>query len=134
MSGAGNADSACHHAVEHAHRIQIDRLGFGCGREACEDLQTDIQGEALGQMVGVRFAVEAEIFDDFLGISLAFLEAHREMLRPDAELPFLAEFLMHAVSATANTYGLRAPDRLDDPQLEQAMIEMVERYLLKDDC
>ena len=84
-----------------------------------------------------RFAiaeVEAEIFDDFLGISLAFLEAHREMLRPEAELRFLAEFLMHTVSATANTYGLRAPDQLDDPQLEQAMIEMVERYLLKDDC
>ena len=84
-----------------------------------------------------RFAiaeVEAEIFDDFLDISLAFLETHREMLRPEAELRFLAEFLMRAVSATANTYGLRAPDQLDDPQLEQAMIEMVERYLLKDEC
>ena len=56
------------------------------------------------------------------------------MLRPGANLRFLAEFLMHTVSATANTYGLRAPDQLDDPQLEQAMIEIVERYLLKDDC
>ena len=84
-----------------------------------------------------RFAiaeVEAEIFDDFLGISLAFLEVHRELLRPEAELRFLAEFLMRAVSAIANEYGLRAPDQLGDPQLEQAMIQMVERYLLKDDC
>ena len=83
-----------------------------------------------------RFAiaeVEAGIFDDFLGISLAFLEAHRELLRPEAELRFLAEFLMRAVHAIANEYGLRAPEQLDDPQLEQAMIEMVERYLLKDD-
>ncbi len=84
-----------------------------------------------------RFAiaeVEAGIFDDFLGISLAFLAAHRELLRPEAELRFLAEFLMRAVSAIANEYGLRAPDQLDDPQLEQAMIQMVERYLLKNDC
>lgn len=41
---------------------------------------------------------------------------------------------MRAVSATANTYGLRAPERLDDPQLEHALIDMVERYLLKEDC
>ena len=76
--------------------------------------------------------VEAEIFQDFLGLSLAFLNAHRDLLRPTVELEFLAEFLIHAVSATANTYGLRAPERLDDPQLERALIEMVERYLLED--
>ena len=40
---------------------------------------------------------------------------------------------MRAVSATANDYGLRAPERLDDPQLERALIETVERYLLNDD-
>lgn len=67
-----------------------------------------------------------------MAASLAFLEAHQDLLRPRVELRFLAEFLMHAVSATANTYGLRRPERLDDPQLEQAMVEMVERYLLKD--
>ncbi|MCY3811062.1 MAG: TetR/AcrR family transcriptional regulator [Gammaproteobacteria bacterium] len=76
--------------------------------------------------------VESEMFHDFLGISLAFLNAHRDLLRPKVDLEFLAEFLIHAVSATANTYGLRAPERLDDPQLEQALVEMVERYLLED--
>ncbi|MCY4011172.1 MAG: hypothetical protein OXG82_00510 [Gammaproteobacteria bacterium] len=60
------------------------------------------------------------------------MNAHRDLLRPTVELEFLAEFLIHAVSATANTYGLRAPERLDDPQLERALIEMVERYLLED--
>ena len=90
-------------------------------------LETEVPRAAIAE-------VEAEIFDDFLGISIAFLETHREMLRPEADLRFLAEFLMHTVSATANTYGLRAPDQLDDPQLEQAMIEMVERYLLKEEC
>ena len=73
------------------------------------------------------------IFDDFLGISMAFLQVHQDALRPNVDLRFLAEFVMRAVSATANDYGLRAPDRLDDPQLEQALIEMVARYLLKDD-
>ena len=58
---------------------------------------------------------------------------HRGLLRPKVELRFLAEFLMRAVSATANDYGLRAPERLDDPQLEQALIDMIERYLLNDD-
>ena len=90
-------------------------------------LETEVPRSAIAED-------EAAIFDDFLGISVTFLEAHRETLRPEADLRFLAEFLMHTVSATANTYGLRAPDQLDDPQLEQAMIEMVERYLLQDDC
>ena len=76
--------------------------------------------------------VESEIFHDFLAVSLAFLNTHCELLRPKVELEFLAEFLIHTVSSTANTYGLRAPDRLDDPQLENALIEMVERYLLDD--
>ena len=76
--------------------------------------------------------VEADIVEDFLAASLAFLKAHQNMLRPSVEPRFLAEFLMHTVSATANTYGLRRPERLDDPRLEQAMIEMVERYLFKD--
>lgn len=76
--------------------------------------------------------VEAEVFHDFLGLSLAFLTAHRDLLRPKVDAEFLAEFLIHTVSSTANTYGLRAPERLDDPQLEQALVEMVERYLLED--
>ena len=90
-------------------------------------LETEVPRAAIAE-------IEAEIFDDFLGISIAYLEAHRNMLRPEADSRFLAEFLMHTVSATANTYGLRAPDQLDDPRLEQAIIEMVERYLLNDDC
>ena len=77
--------------------------------------------------------VETEIFQDFLAVSIAFLDAHRDVLRPKVELAFLAQFLIHAVSSTANTYGLRAPERLDDPRLEQALIDMVERYLLNDD-
>ena len=78
--------------------------------------------------------VEAEISEDFLSASLAFLGAHRSLLRPKVELRFLAEFLARVVSATANDYGLRAPEQLDDPRLERALIDMVERYLLKDDC
>lgn len=78
--------------------------------------------------------VEAEISADFMAASLAFLDAHRALLRPKVELRFLAEFLTRVVSATANTYGLRAPERLGDPQLEHALIDMVERYLLRDDC
>jgi len=77
--------------------------------------------------------VEAEISGDFRSASLAFLEAHRSLLRPRVELGFLAEFLTRVVSATANDYGLRAPERLDDPRLEHALVDIVERYLLKDD-
>lgn len=89
-------------------------------------LETEVPRHAIAE-------VEREIYEDFLGVSLAALDAYRGLLRPKVELRFLAEFLMRAVSATANDYGLRAPERLDDPQLEQALIEMVERYLLNDD-
>ena len=89
-------------------------------------LETEVPRHAIAE-------VEAEIFADFMAASLAFLEAHRALLRPKVEIPFLAQFLTHAVSATANTYGLRAPEQLDDPQLEHALIDMVERYLLRDD-
>ena len=89
-------------------------------------LETEVPRHAIAE-------VESEIYEDFLAVSLAALDAYRGLLRPKVELRFLAEFLMRAVSATANDYGLRAPERLDDPQLEQALIEMVERYLLNDD-
>lgn len=89
-------------------------------------LETEVPRLAIAE-------VETEIFQDFLAVSIAFLDAHRDVLRPKVELEFLAQFLIHAVSSTANTYGLRAPERLDDPRLEQALIEMVERYLLNDD-
>ena len=42
---------------------------------------------------------------------LSALDTYRGLLRPKVELRFLAEFLMRAVSATANDYGLRAPER-----------------------
>ena len=89
-------------------------------------LETEVPRSAVAD-------VDDAIFDDFLGISMAFLQVHQDALRPNVDLRFLAEFVMRAVSATANDYGLRAPDRLDDPQLEQALIEMIARYLLKDD-
>ena len=89
-------------------------------------LETEVPRSAVADL-------DHAIFDDFLSISMAFLQVHQDALRPNVDLRFLAEFVMRAVSATANDYGLRAPDRLDDPQLEQALIEMVARYLLKDD-
>ena len=89
-------------------------------------LETEVPRHAIAE-------VESEIYEEFLAVSLAALDAQRDLLRPQVELRFLAEFLIHAVSATANAYGLRAPERLDDPQLEHALIEMVERFLLDDD-
>ena len=89
-------------------------------------LETEVPRHAIAE-------VESEIYEEFLAVSLAALDAQRDLLRPQVDLRFLAEFLIHAVSATANAYGLRAPERLDDPQLECALIEMVERYLLDDD-
>ena len=89
-------------------------------------LETEVPRHAIAE-------VESEIYEEFLAVSLAALDAQRDLLRPQVDLRFLAEFLIHAVSATANAYGLRAPERLDDPQLEHALIEMVERYLLDDD-
>ncbi len=82
-----------------------------------------------------RFAiadVESAVLRDFVPISNAFLEENREMLRPHNNVEFITELLMRVVSATINDYALRSPEYLQQPELAEALIDLIGSYLLKD--
>lgn len=82
-----------------------------------------------------RFAIaktESAILDDYIPQSNAFLDAHRDSLRPTVDVPFLTEFLMRVLSSTINDYALRSPKRLQEPMLVEEVLNLLERYLLRD--
>lgn len=82
-----------------------------------------------------RFAIEdAEqaVLDDYVPLSDAFLEAHRSALKPRSNIGFITELLMRVISSTVNDYALRSPARLSDPELTEALIDLIGNYLLKD--
>ena len=76
--------------------------------------------------------VEASIRDDFLEFSAAYLEAHRYLLRPQAPITFVAEFLARWVSSTVHGFAMYSPEELSHERLAEELIDAVLRYLLKD--
>lgn len=82
-----------------------------------------------------RFAIEdAEqaVLEDYVPLSNAFLEAHQNELRPRNNIEFITELLMRVMSSTVNDYALRSPARLKDPELTDALIDLIGGYLLED--
>lgn len=76
--------------------------------------------------------VESSIYDDYMGLSIAYLDAHRHLLRPEAPARFIAEFLARWVSATVHDFAMHSPAELGRERLVQALVDAVARYLLKD--
>ncbi|MEM7018835.1 MAG: TetR/AcrR family transcriptional regulator [Pseudomonadota bacterium] len=87
-------------------------------------LETEVPRSSIAE-------TEGWIFSDFLQISIDYFEAHREILQPTGDLAFISEFLMRFVSATLHDYAIQAPEKLYHPSLQQEMIQLVERYVLK---
>jgi len=87
---------------------------------------------ALESQVPREAVADAErwVYNDFITISIRFFDEHRAELRPTVDSEFLSEFLMRMVSATVHDFAMQAPERLDDPQLADVMIDVVERFLL----
>ena len=82
-----------------------------------------------------RFAVEEveqAVLDDYVPLSNAFLEAHRDQLRPRNDIAFITELLMRVMSSTVNDYALRSPADLESGELTEALIDLIGSYLLKD--
>ncbi|MEM7077007.1 MAG: TetR/AcrR family transcriptional regulator [Pseudomonadota bacterium] len=80
-----------------------------------------------------RYAIEdAEqaVLEDYVPLSNAFLAMHRSELRPHNNVEFITEFLMRVMSSTVNDYALRSPTSLSDPQLTDALIDLIGSYLL----
>lgn len=76
--------------------------------------------------------VQGAIQDDFLELSVTYLEAHRHLLRPKARIAFVAEFLARWVSSTIHGFAMHAPKELLRANLAEELVDAVARYLLKD--
>lgn len=88
-------------------------------------LETEVPRAAVA---GVQGAIQ----DDFLQLSNAYLEAHKRLLRPEAPITFVAEFLARWVSSTVHGFAMHSPRELARQDLAEELIEAVARYLLKD--
>ncbi|MEM9622791.1 MAG: TetR/AcrR family transcriptional regulator [Pseudomonadota bacterium] len=82
-----------------------------------------------------RFAIaeqEMAVLADYVPQSNAFLQTHREQLRPHNNIAFITELLMRVVTATVNDYALRAPEYLRSEELTESLIDLLSRYLLNE--
>ena len=82
-----------------------------------------------------RFAIEdleLAVLKDYVPLSNAFLEVHRHELKPRNNIDFVTELLMRVMSSTVNDYALRSPSHLNNPELTEALIDLIGGYLLKD--
>ena len=88
-------------------------------------LETEVPRAAVSDVQGA-------IQDDFLQLSVAYLEGHRHLLRPKARMRFVAEFLARWVSSTIHGFAMHAPKELLCADLAEELVDAVARYLLKD--
>ena len=88
-------------------------------------LETEVPRAAVADVQGT-------IQDDFLTLSSAYLEGHRDLLRPTAPIPFVAEFLARWVSTTVHGFAMHSPRELSRENLVNELVDAVARYLLKD--
>jgi len=67
-----------------------------------------------------RFAIEEteiNILKDYVPLSNAFLESHRDGLKPRNDIAFVTELLMRVISSTVKDYALRSPEHLEGEEL-----------------
>ena len=88
-------------------------------------LETEVPRAAVADAQGA-------IQDDFLTLSSAYLESNRDLLRPKAPIPFVAEFLARWVSTTVHGFAMHSPRELDGEHLVNELVDAVARYLLRD--
>ena len=82
-----------------------------------------------------RFAiadVEQAVLDEYMPMSDAFLTNHASQLKPGNDIPFISEFLVRTVCSTIVDYAKYSPASLSNPELAEAMIELIGGWLLKD--
>ena len=79
---------------------------------------------ALAQ-VCLTEGTQSAVIEDYVSLSNAFLEAHREELRPRNDIGFITELLMRVTTSTVNDYAVRSPRLLDGPELTEALIDLI---------
>ena len=106
-----------------AHIVRT-RIAFTSANPALyAALETEVPRAAVAEMEGT-------IQDDFRSLSTAYLEAHRDLLRPRAPVSFVSEFLARWVSSTIHDFAMHAPGALAGEHLADELIDAVARYLL----
>ncbi len=81
-----------------------------------------------------QFAVteqELPLYKNYIPWATKFLLTHREELRSFSDLSQVTEFVNRVSRATIDNYVLYAPEQLNDAQIEEYLIELLERFLLK---
>ena len=88
-------------------------------------LINDVPQFAVGQR-------ELPVYRDYGPWATQFLCAHREEVRQDLNVGQLVDFVIRVTRSTIDNYVLYTPEQLNDPLVEELLIDLVERFLLRD--
>ena len=87
-------------------------------------LINDVPQFAVGQQ-------ELRAYRDYQPWVTRFFELHRDELRQDVSISRLVDFALRAVRSTIDNYVLYTPKQLDDPLVEELLIDLAERFVLR---
>ncbi|MEQ9451244.1 MAG: TetR/AcrR family transcriptional regulator [Pseudomonadales bacterium] len=87
-------------------------------------LINDVPQFALGQQ-------EFRAYRDYLPWASQYFELHREELRQDVSTDRIVEFTVRVIRSTIDNYVLYTPEQLNDPVLEEMLIDLAERLVLR---
>ena len=87
-------------------------------------LINDVPQFAVGQQ-------ELPVYSDYLPWVTQFLDLHREEVRQDISVSRLVDFVLRVSRSTIDNYVLYTPEQLNDPLVEELLIDLVERFLLR---
>lgn len=82
-----------------------------------------------------QFAVgqeELPYYRDYVPWATEFLDSHKSELRLRGNILQITNFITQATRATIDNYVLHAPEQLTEPLIENLLIDLLERFMLKD--
>lgn len=74
---------------------------------------------------------ELPFYREYVPWAIEFLRSHRAELRRDTDVARMGEFITRVTRATIDNYVLHASEQLTDPLIEELIIDLLERFMLK---
>lgn len=87
-------------------------------------LINDVPQFAVGQQ-------ELRAYRDYLPWVAHYFELHQEELRQDLSTSRIVDFALRVTRSTIDNYVLYSPEQLNDPLVEELLIDLVERFVLR---
>lgn len=87
-------------------------------------LINDVPQFAVGQL-------ELPFYREYLPWAAEFLIKHKDELRYDDNIAEMSQFVTRTTRATIDNYVLHAPEQLTTPLIEELLIDLLERFMLK---